>query len=346
MENNIYTLNNKHDKPPCTGVLLCNLGTPDEATTDAVRRYLAEFLSDSRVIELAKPVWWLILHGIILRTRPARSAKAYQKIWTEHGSPLLTISVKQAAAIQESLNEDTNGPVKVELAMRYGKPSIACALKNLQDANAQRLLLFPLYPQYSATTTASSFDAVTNIMQTWRNLPELRMINHYHDDPGYIDALAETIRDHWAQQGRAEKILFSFHGLPKKYFLAGDPYASECHRTAQLLAEQLQLDDDKWSIAFQSRFGLQEWLKPYTDKLLKKWAKSGVESVDIICPGFSADCLETLEEIKLQNRDFFIGAGGKTFSYIPALNDQAGHISVLTDLIIKHCQGWPEFSQE
>lgn len=346
MPHDPYTPDNTDNKPPCTGILLCNLGTPDEATADAVRRYLAEFLSDPRVIELAKPVWWLILHGIILRTRPARSAKAYQKIWTKQGSPLLEISVKQAAAIQESLNEDTTGPVKVELAMRYGKPSIASALKNLQTANAQRLLVFPLYPQYSATTTASTFDAVTNIMQTWRNVPELRMIKHYHDEPGYIDALAETIRDHWVQQGKADKTLFSFHGLPKKYFLAGDPYPEECQRTAQLLAEQLQLNDDKWSISFQSRFGLQEWLKPYTDKLLKEWGKSGVASVDIICPGFSADCLETLEEIKLQNRDFFIGAGGKTFSYIPALNDQAVHISVLTDLIVKHCQGWPEFSEK
>lgn len=335
-----------HDTPPCTGILLTNLGTPDEPTAAAVRRYLAEFLSDSRVIETPKLIWWPILHGIILRTRPKRSAEAYGKIWTDSGSPLLTIANQQAKAISEQLADRVNGPVRVELAMRYGNPSIRSALNKLRDGNARRIIVFPLYPQYSATTTASTFDAVAKVLKSWRWLPEIRVINHYHDDPGYINALVDSIHEHWAGQGQAEKLLFSFHGLPRKYFVAGDPYFCECQKTARLVAEQLELNEDKWQVAFQSRFGPMEWLKPYTDKTLKQWGKQDIESVDLICPGFSADCLETLEEIKIQNRDFFLNAGGKRFSYIPALNEQPAHITALTDLIIKHCQGWPEFSED
>jgi ferrochelatase len=335
-----------HDKPACTGILLTNLGTPDAPDTAAVRRYLAEFLSDVRVIELAKPLWWLILHGFILRTRPRRSAEAYSKIWTEEGSPLLQISLKQANLITQHMLKLSKGPVHVELAMRYGNPSLASAMEKLRQANAQRLLIFPLYPQYSATTTASTFDAIANILKTWRCLPEIRMIKHYHDDPGYISALVESIRDHWAEHGKPDKLLFSFHGLPKQYMLAGDPYYCECQKTTRLIVEQLGLEENLWSVSFQSRLGLQEWLKPYTDKQLKDWGKAGIKNVQIICPGFSADCLETLEEIKLQNRTFFLDAGGKEFSYIPALNDQAMHISALTDIIMQHCQGWSEFSEK
>jgi protoporphyrin/coproporphyrin ferrochelatase len=335
-----------HDKPACTGILLTNVGTPDAPTSAAVRRYLAEFLSDPRVIELAKPLWWLILHGIILRTRPRRSAEAYRKVWTDEGSPLLSIAKKQSALVAQTLEKQIAGPVQVELAMRYGNPSLASALEKLREANAQRLLVFPLYPQYSATTTASTFDAIANILKTWRCLPELRMINHYHDDPGYISALVESIRLHWAEYGKPEKLLFSFHGLPKNYKLAGDPYDSECQLTALLVAEQLGLEDDLCSVSFQSRIGLQEWLKPYTDLQLKEWGKTDVKNVQIICPGFSADCLETLEEIKLQNRDFFLEAGGEQFSYIPALNDQTMHINALCDIITQHCQGWPAFSNK
>jgi protoporphyrin/coproporphyrin ferrochelatase len=334
----------QHDKPACTGILLSNLGTPDAPTTTAVRRYLAEFLSDVRVIELAKPLWWLILHGIILRSRPRKSAEAYSKVWTDEGSPLLQISIRQTSLIAEELKNQIDGPVHVELAMRYGNPSIASAMEKMRQANVQRLLIFPLYPQYSATTTASTFDAIAKVLKTWRCLPELRMIKHYHDDPGYISALAESIREHWAEHGKPEKLLFSFHGLPKQYFLNGDPYHCECHKTARLVVDQLGLEDGLWSLSFQSRLGLQEWLKPYTDKQLKEWGNQGIKNIQIICPGFSADCLETLEEIKLQNQTFFLDAGGEKFSYIPALNDQSAHISLLSDIISKHCQGWPEFS--
>ena len=334
----------QHDKPACTGILLANLGTPDAPTKAAVRRYLAEFLSDPRVIELAKPLWWFILHGIILRTRPRRSAEAYSKVWTDEGSPLLQISLRQSSFIAEKLKHQVSGPVHVELAMRYGNPSIASTMEKMRLANVQRLLVFPLYPQYSATTTASTFDAIAKVLKTWRCLPEIRMIKHYHDHPAYISVLAESIREHWAEQGKPEKLLFSFHGLPKKYMLAGDPYYCECHKTTRLVVEHLGLEDEQWSISFQSRLGLQEWLKPYTDKTLKEWGKSGIRNVQIICPGFSADCLETLEEIKLQNRALFLDAGGEKFSYIAALNDHSMHINALSDIIVQHCQGWPEFT--
>lgn len=335
-----------HSTPASTGILITNLGTPDEPSPRAVRCYLAEFLSDPRVIETPRIIWWPILHGIILRTRPRRSAHAYSKVWTENGSPLLDITRKQAAAVHEELKARVPGPVHVEVAMRYGNPSIPDALKRLKQAGIQRLLVFPLYPQYSATTTASTIDAVTGVLRTWRWLPELRVINHYHDDPGYISALVDSIRNHWASEDKAEKLMFSFHGLPRKYFSAGDPYYCECMKTARLVAEQLELGDEAWQVSFQSRFGLQEWLQPYTDKTLMQWGKSGVDSVDVICPGFAADCLETLEEINIQNRKLFIANEGKRYAYIPALNDDSAHISVLIELILKHCQGWPEFSQD
>ena len=336
----------RHDAPPCAGILLSNLGTPDAANAAALRRYLAEFLSDPRIIELPRLLWWFVLHGFILRTRPARSAQAYQKIWTDEGSPLLGVSKRQAAAVQTTLAEQFSAPIRVELAMRYGQPSIAKALEKLRRAKVQRLLIFPLYPQYSATTTASTFDAVADVLKTWRWLPELRMVRNYHDHSGYIDALVQSICEHWARHDRPDKFLFSFHGLPRHYFLAGDPYFCECQKTARLVAEQLELNDDQWEVSFQSRFGPRQWLQPYTDKLLQQWGKTGIEHVQIICPGFSADCLETLEEINLQNRHFFLNAGGKRFSYIPALNDRAIHISALTDIIGKHTHGWAEFSGE
>ena len=331
----------KHEAPSCIGILLTNLGTPDAPTKHALRSYLSEFLSDPRVIELPRPVWWLILHGIILRVRPARSAKAYQKIWTENGSPLTVIAQKQVAAIQEKLDASSPGLYCIELGMRYGNPSIASALEKLKQANAQRIIVFPLYPQYSAATTASTFDAVTKILNTWRWLPELRMINHYHDNKGYIDALAESINEHWKANNRPEKLLFSFHGIPKAYFDAGDPYYCECHKTARLVSEKLGLNEQDWLLSFQSRFGPKEWLKPYTDITLKEWGKKGIKSVDVICPGFSADCLETLEEINIQNREFFLSSGGEKFSYIPALNNRASHTSALAEIILNHCQNWP-----
>ncbi len=336
------TRNYKHDRPTCTGVLVTNLGTPDAPTTPAVKRYLAEFLSDPRVIETPKFIWWCILHGIILRTRPQRSAAAYKKVWTKNGSPLLDIASRQARKIQTELNTRTTHSIKVELAMRYGNPSIKQALEKLRDANANRILIFPLYPQYSAVTTASTFDAVAAVLKTWRLIPEIRTINHYHDNPDYINAVANRINQYWQTHPKPEKLLFSFHGLPKNYLLAGDPYYCECHKTARLIADRLALKKAEWQLTFQSRFGPRKWLQPYTDKTLKKLAKKGTRQVQVVCPGFSADCLETIEEINMQNRAFFIAAGGEAFAYIPALNADDGHIQVLSNIITTHCQGWGE----
>lgn len=336
----------KHDNRPCIGVLLTNLGTPDAPTTSAVRRYLAEFLSDPRVIEVPKPVWWLILHLFILRFRPRRSAHAYSKIWTNEGSPLLSLATKQLQAIQNELAERVPGPVKIELAMRYGNPSIRSGLERLRDCGAERILVMPLYPQYSATTTASTFDAVANVLKSWRWLPELRLVTHYHDHDDYISALTESIKAHWQQFGQAEKLLFSFHGIPKHYFYAGDPYHCECHKTARLVAEQLQLEKHQWQVSFQSRFGPREWLQPYTDETLVKLANQGINNINVICPGFSTDCLETLEEINIQYRNLYLSAGGENFSYILALNDRPQHIEALTNIIIENCQGWRELSPD
>ena len=329
-----------HTGDAVTGILITNLGTPDAPTSSALRKYLAEFLSDPRVIETPAWIWWPILYGIILTLRPRRSAEAYSKIWTSEGSPLRVISERQVEAIAKQLGNPVTGPVKVELAMRYGNPSIGSALERLRKANATNLLVFPLYPQYSATTTASTFDAVVEVLKGWRWIPEMRMINHYHDDPGYISALAESIRLYWASNGKADKLLFSFHGLPKKYFMAGDPYYCECQKTARLVANHLQLEKDEWSVSFQSRFGPMEWLKPYTGDVLQSLAKASKTRVQIVCPGFAADCLETLEEIRIQYSRIFMEAGGKHFAYIPALNDNTNHINALTDIINKHCQGW------
>ena len=330
----------KHDSPPCIGVLITNLGTPDAPTPAALKKYLAEFLSDPRVIEVPKPIWWFILHGIILRTRPKKSAEAYEKVWTENGSPLLDISLKQLEGIRTTIKDKTDLPVKIELAMRYGNPSIQSGLEKLREANAQQLLILPLYPQYSAATTASTFDAVAKELTQWRWLPELRMVNHYHDNPNYIDALAKSIEDHWQTNTKPEKLIFSFHGLPKHYFLAGDPYFCECQKTARLVAKKMNLSEDDYLVTFQSRFGPREWLKPYTDITLKELAENGTKSVNVVCPGFSADCLETIEEINIQNREFFTEAGGEQFNYISALNDKPEHIELLTDIICQHLQGW------
>jgi ferrochelatase len=336
----------RHDASPVMGVLVTNLGTPEAPTPAAVRRYLAEFLSDPRVIETAPLIWKPILHGVILRVRPRRSAEAYRRIWTDEGSPLLVISRRQAAAIESRLAGRRTDSCRVELAMRYGQPSIPAAIDRLFEAGVSRLLVLPLYPQYSAATTGSTFDAVTAALRKWRWVPELRFINHYHDDEGYIAALAESIRVHQARHGGPERLLFSFHGLPRHYFRAGDPYFCHCQKTARLVAAQLGLQDAQWAVAFQSRFGPREWLKPYTDKLLREWAKAGVGHVQIVCPGFAADCLETLEEIQMQNRDLFRGAGGGEFSYIPALNDQPGHVDVLVELIERHCRGWDDSGRD
>ncbi len=335
-----------HQQESCTGVLLTNLGTPTAPTARAVRRYLAEFLWDPRVVELPRPLWWLILHGIILRIRPRRSAAKYRQIWGEDGSPLLAITRRQADAVADRLRRLCPGKVIVAEGMRYGQPSLSGALRQLRAAGARRILIFPLYPQYSATTTASTFDAVARELRTWRWLPELRMIAHYHDDPEYIGAVADSVRGYWDQHGLAERLLFSFHGLPKRNLLAGDPYHCECQKTARLVAERLDLTPDRWAVSFQSRFGAAEWLQPYTSELLIEWAKAGVKKADVICPGFPADCLETLEEIGMENRDLFLQAGGECFRYIPALNDSDRHIEILVRLILKHGGGWPELATD
>ena len=322
------------------GVLLINLGTPDAPTEAALRRYLREFLSDRRVIDTPRAVWLPILHGIVLRTRPRRSAEAYAKIWTEHGSPLLVISRRQQQALREGLERRLGQAVPVALGMRYGEPSVAAALAELQAAGVQRLLVLPLYPQYSATTTGTALDVVFAAMQKMRNQPALHCIRDYHDEPGYIAALASSVRMHWQQHGRGQRLLMSFHGIPLRYSELGDPYAEECRRTGQLLAERLGLDQDEWLVTFQSRFGREQWLTPSTDVTLEGLARQGVRQVDLICPGFSADCVETLEENAIQNRALFEQAGGERLSYIPCLNDAPDHIAFLTELILRHLRPW------
>ncbi len=324
-----------NDQPETTGVLLVNLGTPDAPTPTAVRRYLAEFLSDPRVVEMPRLLWMPILHGIILRTRPARSAAAYRKIWTEQGSPLLTISREQEQALQQLLNQQMDRSVRVELAMRYGNPSIAEGLEKLRQQNARRIIILPLYPQYSATTTASTLDAIAKELKKWRWLPNLEFISHYHDHPDYIEALANSVQQYWQQHGQAEKLLMSFHGIPQEYADAGDPYQDECNTTARMLATRLRLEPDAWAISFQSRLGKKQWLKPYTDETLKQWGADGVKGVQVICPGFPTDCLETLEEIAVENRGVFVAAGGGEYGYIPALNSSPEHMQVLAEIVLK-----------
>jgi len=317
----------------CTGILLTNLGTPESTAVADVRRYLKEFLGDPRVVEMPRLPWWLILNLVILRIRPARSAKSYQKIWSAEGSPLLYLSRRQAAALQVSLDQADNGRFRVELAMRYGNPSIAQGLERLRQANAGRILVLPLYPQYSATTTASTFDEVSRVLRQWRWIPELTFVNEYHLHPAYIQALADSTRQFWQQQGEPDRLLMSFHGIPKDYAAAGDPYSDQCQATAARLASALGLPQGRWACSFQSRMGRKEWLQPYTDQTLTAWPGEGVRRVQVICPGFPTDCLETLEEIGEENRDCFLAAGGQEYHYIPALNDSAPHIQMLQKLV-------------
>ncbi|MCP4407150.1 MAG: ferrochelatase [Gammaproteobacteria bacterium] len=331
-----------HNRKSSIGVLLVNLGTPDAPTTTAVRRYLAQFLWDPRVVEIPRILWWPILHLIILNTRPAKSAKLYRKIWTAQGSPLLINSQRQCEAIADRLQQRFQNRIVVSLAMRYGQPSISEGLEQLYEAGADKLLVLPLYPQYSATTTASTFDALADEMKTRRKLPEIRFVYGYCDEPSYIKALAARIEQGWRYNGRAKLLLLSYHGLPRRCHELGDPYYRECHKTSKLLAELLGLEDTQWRISFQSRLGRLEWLKPYTDKTLEQLPAEGIKSVDVFCPGFAADCLETLEEIAMGNRQRFLAAGGEQFSYIPALNDSAEHIDALTSLILRHIEGWPQ----
>jgi ferrochelatase len=331
-----------HGQPPAlprTAVLLCNLGTPDAPTAPALRRYLAEFLGDHRVVEIPRLLWLLILHGIILRVRPRKSARKYAGIWTPEGSPLRAWTEKQARLLQGYLGERGHR-VAVRHAMRYGQPSIASVLDELKQGGAQQVLVLPLYPQYSGTTTASVCDAVYRWGQGIRTLPELRFVNRYPDDAGYIAALAQRIRHHWQVNGRAEKLVLSFHGVPERTLMLGDPYHCECLKTARLLDEALKLEAGQLVVTFQSRFGKAKWLQPYTEPTLVALARQGVKRVDVACPGFTSDCLETLEEIDMEARAAFLGAGGEQFHYVPCLNDQPEWMAALSALAIRHLQGW------
>jgi len=315
------------------GVLLTNLGTPDEPTPKALRRYLAEFLWDPRVVDLPRPLWWLILHGIILRFRPARSAHAYQQVWSEQGAPLLVIARDQQCLLQQQLERIAPGRYQVALGMRYGNPSIASALAELQQAGVGAITVLPLYPQNSCSTTASTLDAISAALKETRAVPHMKFIADYHDHPRYIKALADSVREHREGRPAADKLLISFHGTPLRFRQEGDPYYQQCQRTAEGLAAELGLEEGKWQLTFQSRFGREEWLQPYTDETLKSLPAEGVKRVEVICPGFSADCLETLEEIAVENRDIFVKAGGEAFFYIPALNSREDHIAMMAGLL-------------
>ena len=331
----------EHGSSISTVILLVNLGTPEAATTSAVRRFLKLFLSDPRVVEYPRLLWWLILNGIILRLRPSRSAEAYREVWTDEGSPLMLFSRELADKLRARLERDAPGAYRVELAMTYGEPSITAAMDKLRAENAHRLLVLPLYPQYSATTTASVFDAVTKKLRGVRWLPETRFVNHYHDAPAYIDALAATVRESWAEHGRGDHLLMSFHGVPQYTLDKGDPYFCFCSKTARLLSEALELGEDDWTMSFQSRVGREEWLRPYTDETVKELGSKGLGRLDVVCPGFATDCLETLEEIAMQNAEFFTEAGGKSLHYIPALNARDDHVELMAQLVEQHTSGWP-----
>jgi ferrochelatase len=328
-----------HGQAARTAVLLVNLGTPDAPTAPALRRYLAEFLSDPRVVEIPRLVWWPILHGIILRTRPARSAAKYATVWTPDGSPLAVWTERLSAALGEALG-GRGHRVLVAHAMRYGQPAIADALDRLRVQGVTRVLILPLYPQYAAATTASIADKVLQWSTGARRMPELRFINEFHDQPGYIAALAERVQAHWQAHGRGERLVLSFHGVPHRSLLLGDPYHCQCHKTARLLGQQLGLNGDELMVTFQSRFGKARWLEPYTEPTLRELAARGVKRVDVMCPGFVSDCLETLEEIAQEAREAFIESGGESFNYIPCLNDSPLWVNALADLAERHLQGW------
>jgi len=323
-----------------SAIVLVNLGTPDAPTAAAVRPYLKEFLSDPRVVEIPKAVWWFILNGIILPFRSKQSAHKYAAIWTKEGSPLLTHTVKQAMLLRGALGERGHD-VEVVAAMRYGNPSLPSVLEKLKADGCQRVLVLPAYPQYSGTTTASIYDAVFSYYRKARNIPELRLVRNYHDDPGYIEALRQSVQKHWESHGRPDKLVMSFHGVPKRTLMLGDPYHCECHKTARLLATALGLTQDQYLVTFQSRFGKAEWLQPYTAPTMQKLAREGVKRVDVICPGFTSDCLETLEEIDMEVRTDFLTAGGSAYHYIPCLNEAPAWVAAMATLAERHMQGWP-----
>ncbi|NBB91813.1 MAG: ferrochelatase [Gammaproteobacteria bacterium] len=334
---------NAHRQAARAGILMVNLGTPEAPTAKALRPYLKQFLSDRRVIEAPKLIWWFILNGYILPFRSPRSAEAYARVWTEHGSPLLVNNRSLADKLEAHLQSDLPR-VKILLAMSYGKPDIDSAIDRLRRENIQRLLVLPMYPQYSATTTASVFDQVTDSLRRLRWLPEVRFINDFHHAEDWQQAIADSIRRFRNKHGEPDKLLFSFHGIPKRNLLAGDPYYCQCQASARNIAARLGLSDEEWLVTFQSRLGRAEWLKPYTDKTLESLAHEGVKKLHVVCPGFSIDCLETLDEIAVEGRDEFLEAGGESLEYIPCLNDSPAHVKLLDALCRRHGQGWPEFA--
>ena len=321
------------------GILLTNLGTPDEPTAKSLKVYLKEFLSDTRVIETPKWIWWLILNGIILNIRPAKSAKLYKSIWADGGSPLM-VNARKQLQLTEKRFKDSHPHLIFDLGMRYGNPSIKSALNNLRKQNCDKIIIFPLYPQYCAATTGSTFDAVAKEFLNWRWVPSLRFISNYHTSDQYITALCNSIKEYWEKNSKPKKLIFSYHGVPKKYLDKGDPYHCFCHRTTRLVKEKMNLDEDLCLTTFQSRFGPAEWLQPYTDKTIEKFAKDGVDDIQIISPAFSSDCLETIEELNGENREIFMDNGGKKFDYIPCLNDRIDHIDMIETLIKSEMNGW------
>ncbi|SFK57750.1 ferrochelatase [Nitrosomonas aestuarii] len=338
----------RHGTPSKTGVLLINLGTPDAPTAKALRPYLKEFLSNRRVIEIPRPIWWPILHGFILPFRPKQSAEKYALIWMPEGSPLKVHTERQTALLAQSLQSNmTTAPV-VEYAMNIGSPSVANVLNKMRNEGCDRILVIPLFPQYAASSTGAAMDAVFAALEQMRNMPAIRTVKQYHDHPGYIAALAGNIRDYWNQHGSPDKLIFSFHGVPRKTLDKGDPYHCFCHKTGRLVAEALSLSSEQYQVCFQSRFGRAEWLQPYTAQTLEDLGRAHTNRVDIVCPGFVSDCLETLEEIAIEGKKIFTEAGGKEYHYIPCLNERGDWIETLTDITRANLQGWlePEPSDE
>jgi protoporphyrin/coproporphyrin ferrochelatase len=332
-----------HDQPERTAVLLVNLGTPDAPETGALRRYLRQFLSDRRVIELSRWLWLPILHGIILRTRPAKSARKYASIWERGGSPLRLHTERQAKLLKGLLHERGHR-LLIDWAMRYGQPAVGTVLSRLKAANARRILIVPLYPQYAASTTATVIDELADWLKATRHQPEIRTVRNFHDDPGYLAALEARVRKHWqavGHPGNGDRLLISFHGLPQSSLEQGDPYFCECQKTGRLLAERLGLAATQYRITFQSRFGRQAWLQPYTATTLEEWGKERIRRVDVICPGFVGDCLETLEEIAIEGKSLFLTAGGGEYHYIPALNEDDAWILALAQIVERQLGGWP-----
>ncbi len=330
----------KHGDTLNVGILLANLGTPDAANAPALRRYLGQFLMDRRVVEIPRFIWCWILHCIILVVRPKKSAAKYAQVWTNQGSPLLAHAQKQTSLLDDNLSKKINSPFAVALGMSYGNPSMQSAIDKLRAQHCDRILVFPLYPQYAASSTGSAMDAVWRVLLKTRNMPAIRSIRHYHDHPAYISALAGSVREHWQLNGKPNKLVMSFHGLPKFHLMKGDPYHCECHKTARLLAESLELTKDEYTVAFQSRFGKQEWLKPYLASTLEDLGKAKTNRIDVICPGFSSDCLETLEEIAMEGKEIFTHAGGGEYHYIPALNESELWIQAMATIALENLQGW------